>query len=41
VATEDEEENRHALEQMRLVLRADIRPSSELDLGALRRRAPD
>jgi nicotinamidase-related amidase len=41
VASEDEEENRHALEQMRLVLRADIRPSSELDLGALRRRAPD
>jgi nicotinamidase-related amidase len=30
VASNTEEENRHALEQMRKVLKADIRPSSEL-----------
>ncbi|HMB07397.1 MAG TPA: isochorismatase family cysteine hydrolase [Isosphaeraceae bacterium] len=37
VASNTEEENRHALEQMRSVLKADIRPSTELDLDALRR----
>jgi nicotinamidase-related amidase len=37
VASNDAEENRHALEQMRVVLKADVRPSSELDLEALRR----
>ena len=37
VASEDAEENRHALDQMRTVLRADVRPSHELDLNALRR----
>jgi nicotinamidase-related amidase len=37
VASNDAEENRHALEQMRVVLKADVRPSSEIDLEALRR----
>jgi nicotinamidase-related amidase len=32
------EENRHALEQMRKILKADITPSTELDLAALLRR---
>jgi nicotinamidase-related amidase len=35
VASNTEEENRLALDQMRKVLKADIRPSSELDLEAL------
>jgi nicotinamidase-related amidase len=35
VASNTEEENRHALDQMRKVLKADIRPSDELDLSAL------
>ena len=38
VASNTEEENRHALEQMRNVLKADIRPSTELDLEMLRAR---
>jgi nicotinamidase-related amidase len=37
VASNTEEDNRHALEQMRVVLKADIRPSTELDPGDLRR----
>jgi nicotinamidase-related amidase len=35
VAAENEEENRHALSLMRGVLKADTRPSTELDLAAL------
>jgi len=35
VASNTEEENRHALEQMRKVLKADIRPSKELSFMAL------
>ena len=35
VASNTEEENRHALEQMSKVLKADIRPSTELDLRAI------
>ena len=31
-----EEDNHHALEQMRMVLKADVRPSAELDLDALK-----
>ncbi|GAC1428681.1 MAG: cysteine hydrolase [Thermoanaerobaculia bacterium] len=34
-----EEENRHALEQMKSVLKADITPSAELDLDEIRRRS--
>jgi nicotinamidase-related amidase len=37
VASNTEEDNRHALEQMRVVLKADVRPSTELDLDALKR----
>jgi nicotinamidase-related amidase len=37
-ASSDAEENAHALAQMRKVLKADIRPSTELDLEALKRR---
>jgi nicotinamidase-related amidase len=36
VASNTEEENRHALEQMQTVLKADTRPSGELDLDALK-----
>jgi nicotinamidase-related amidase len=36
VASADPAENRHALEQMRRVLKADTRPSTELDLQALK-----
>ena len=36
VASIDPEENQHALRQMQRVLKADIRPSSELDLEALK-----
>ncbi|HEV2765659.1 MAG TPA: isochorismatase family cysteine hydrolase, partial [Pyrinomonadaceae bacterium] len=39
VASQDPEENRHALEHMRRVLKADIRPSTELDLEELKRDA--
>jgi nicotinamidase-related amidase len=35
VASNDPEENRHALQQMEAVLKADITPSTELDLEAL------
>ena len=35
VASNTEEENRYALEQMRKVLKADTRPSDELDLAAM------
>ena len=38
VAANDEELDRHALEQMRTVLKADVRPSTELDLDELKRR---
>lgn len=41
IASNSEEENRHALEQMRIVLKADIRPTSELDLAALKRDTHD
>jgi nicotinamidase-related amidase len=37
VASNTEEENRHALEQMRIVLKADVRPTTELDLADLKR----
>jgi nicotinamidase-related amidase len=35
VASNTERENRHALEQMQLILKADITPSTDLDLSAL------
>jgi nicotinamidase-related amidase len=38
VASNTEEENRNALEQMAKVLKADTRPSEELDFAELRRR---
>jgi nicotinamidase-related amidase len=38
-ASNDAESNQHALEQMRTVLKADVRPSTELDLTALKHRA--
>jgi nicotinamidase-related amidase len=38
VASNTEEENRYALDQMRKVLKADTRPSTELSLQALARR---
>ena len=38
VASNTEEENHHALEQMRKFLQADIRPSEELRLEELGRR---
>jgi hypothetical protein len=38
VASNTEEENRYALDQMRKVLKADIRPSTELALQALARK---
>jgi nicotinamidase-related amidase len=34
VAANSDEENRHALEQIRQVLKADVRPSAELELAA-------
>ena len=40
-ASNEAEENRYALEQMRVVLKADITPSTELDLEALKRRSRD
>jgi nicotinamidase-related amidase len=36
VASNREEDNRYALEQMQTVLKADVRPSAELDLDALK-----
>lgn len=38
VASNDAEDNRHALKQMKTVLKADIRLSTDLDLQALKRR---
>src|SRR5947209_1156858 len=38
VASNTEEENRHALEQIRVVLKADTRPSEGVDFEALKRR---
>lgn len=38
VASNDPEDNRHALQQIKTVLKADIRPSTELDLETLKRR---
>jgi nicotinamidase-related amidase len=38
VASNDAEDNRHALKQMKTVLKADIRLSTDLDLQALQRR---
>lgn len=35
VAAEDPAQNAHALEQMRVVLKADVTPSTELDVDAL------
>jgi nicotinamidase-related amidase len=37
VASNSEEDNRHALEQMQVVLKADVRPSTDLDLDGLKR----
>ena len=39
IASNTEEENRHALDQMERVLKADVRPAAELDLDALKREA--
>ncbi len=36
VASNSDRENRHALDQMKVILKADIRPAAEVDLGALR-----
>jgi nicotinamidase-related amidase len=41
VASNSEQENRYALEQMRLVLKADTRPSKELSFEALARPSGD
>jgi nicotinamidase-related amidase len=41
VASNTEEENRNALEQMRKILKADIRPATELDLEALGKATTD
>ena len=39
VASTDPEENRHALEHMRRVLKADTRRSTEIDFAELKQRA--
>jgi nicotinamidase-related amidase len=39
VASSDADENQHALEHMRRVLKADTRPSTEIDFAELNRRA--
>jgi nicotinamidase-related amidase len=39
VASSDPEENRHALEHMQRVLKADTRPSTEIDFAELKERA--
>jgi nicotinamidase-related amidase len=39
VASNDPEDNRHALEQIRTVLKAEITPSSELNLEAVKQRS--
>jgi nicotinamidase-related amidase len=41
VASADADENRHALEQMQRVLKADTRPSTEIDFEELKRRSED
>jgi nicotinamidase-related amidase len=41
VASADAEENRHALEHMQRVLKADTRPSNELDFDELKRRTDE
>ncbi|HEX8473150.1 MAG TPA: isochorismatase family cysteine hydrolase [Pyrinomonadaceae bacterium] len=41
VASSDADENRHALEQMQRVLKADTRASTELDLEELKRQAAE
>ncbi len=41
VASNTEEENRYALDQMRKVLKADTRPSTELSFDALKRMVRD
>lgn len=41
VASNTEEENRHAVDEMRKVLKADVRPSAALDLEALLRGPAD
>jgi hypothetical protein len=41
VVSNTKEENRNALEQMRKILKADIRPSTELDLEELAKVAID
>jgi nicotinamidase-related amidase len=41
VASSDPAENEHALEHMRRVLKADTRPSTEIDFGELKRRTED
>ncbi len=41
VASSDADENRHALEQMRRVLKADTRPSTEIDFDELKRPPAD
>lgn len=40
VASNSDTENQHALNEMRMILKADIRPSHELDFDALIREAP-
>ena len=39
VASNDPEENRHSLEKMRTLLKADIRPSTEIDLEEVKHRS--
>ncbi|MCA1815559.1 MAG: cysteine hydrolase [Acidobacteria bacterium] len=41
VASADPEENEHALEHMRRVLKADTRPSDQIDFAELKRRAEE
>jgi len=41
VASESDEENRNALQQIAKVLKADTRPSTEIDLEALKARRPE
>jgi len=40
VASNTEDDNRYALEQMRVVLKADTRPTTEIDFDDLRRASP-
>jgi hypothetical protein len=41
VASSDPDENEHALEHMRRVLKADTRPSNEIDFAELERQAQE